>query len=167
MVDMGAIAGAASALKSAYDISKVALGLRDAALLHGKITEMQGEISSALSSAITAQQDQLTMLQTVHALEAKIASFEKLEAEKERYELKPLGWGAMARMLKPTARTTEPPHWACPNCFNDGKIKIIQKQMVVGRGHKWICSGCKGETVAAGEAFAPDGGPKWLDAIAP
>jgi hypothetical protein len=69
MVDMAAIASAATALRSAYELSKAALGVRDEAMIRAKVIEMQAEISSALAGAITAQTDQFAALDRVRELE--------------------------------------------------------------------------------------------------
>jgi rubrerythrin len=149
MVDMTAIAGAASALNSAYNLSKAALGLRDAVLMRGKITEMQGEISSAMANAIAAQHDQMAMLKRINDLEKEVADFKTWEAEKDRYELKSLGYGAFARMLKRDERGTEPPHWICEHCFQKGTIFTIQfttegyTSKNARRG--WFCPSCHNE----------------------
>ena len=83
MVDMAAIAGAATSLKTAIDISKIALGLRDESLIRTKVLEMQGEISSALASAIAAQTDQLAILQRISDLEKEITQLKAWDAELE------------------------------------------------------------------------------------
>ena len=93
MVDMAAIAGAATSLKTAIDISKIALGLRDESLIRTKVLEMQGEISSALASAIAAQTDQLAILQRISDLEKEITQLKAWDAEKENYDLKPIARG--------------------------------------------------------------------------
>jgi hypothetical protein len=144
MVDMAAIAGAASALKTAFDISKVALGLRDAALIRAKVTEMQGEISTALAGAIAAQTDQLAMLQRVNDLEKEVADLKAWEAEKQKYELKDVGHGAFAYVRKADAEPTEPPHWLCTNCYNSGKKSILlrtEKHMGF-QNVLWSCPAC-------------------------
>lgn len=117
MVDMHALASAATALKAAFDISKVALNLRDEAMIRAKVTEMQGEISAALASAITAQTDQMAMLERVRELEKEVANLKAWDAEKTRYELKEVGPGAFARCVKPAAKGADPPHCICPTCY--------------------------------------------------
>src|ERR1700676_1864317 len=101
MIDMGAIVSAAGALKTAYDLSKAAIGLHDAALIRAKVTEMQGEISSALASAIEAQTAQMAMLKQVGDLEKEIANLKAWEDEKKRYALKKLDPGELVYSLKP------------------------------------------------------------------
>ena len=142
MVDMAAIAGAASSLKAAVDIGKLAIGLRDAEMMRAKIIEMQGEISSALASAIAAQTDQMTMLQRVNDLEKEVANLKAWNTEKDNYELTTIARGATAYMLKPDVRDSKPPHWLCTQCFEDRRRSILQLVNEIG-GH-WIynCPGC-------------------------
>ena len=100
MVDMAAIAGAATSLKTAIDISKIALSLRDESLIRTKVLEMQGEISSALASAIAAQTDQLAILQRINDLEKEVAQLKAWDADKQRYELQNVGLGSLAYVVK-------------------------------------------------------------------
>jgi hypothetical protein len=88
VVDMTAIAGLVSSLKAATDISKAMIGLRDTALIQGKVIELQGIILSARQSALSAQSDQFTLLERVRDLEKKLADLGAWGAEKTRYELK-------------------------------------------------------------------------------
>jgi rRNA maturation protein Nop10 len=147
MVDMAAIAGAASALKSALDIAKAALGMHDAALIRAKVTEMQGEISTALASAITAQTDQLAMLNRVNDLEKEVADLKAWDAEKQNYELKDLcaGSGSMAYVIKPDAQGSEPIHCLCAKCYQEGKKRFLQntgERAPGAYGRLWRCPEC-------------------------
>jgi hypothetical protein len=152
---MSAIAGAAGALKSAYELSKAALGLRDAALIREKVIEMQGEISSALAGAITAQTDELTMLKQVQALEAEVARLKAWEGEKPKYELVGLETGAVVYTLKAEERGTEPPHWLCPQCFAGAKKSFLSGTGIqTGRTWGYKCLGCSG-------AIAGTHMPRW------
>jgi rubrerythrin len=82
-------------------------------------------------------------LDRVSELEKEVARFEAWESEKQHYELKDLGWGAFAYMLKPTMRGTEPPHWVCTNCFEHNHKAMLQQIMVKGTGQVWTCPSCK------------------------
>ena len=143
------------AFKSMLDMAKSLKDMSDATIRNGAVIELQGQI-------LSAQADQMALVERIQSLEAKVANFETWDTEKKRYELKNLGWGAQAYMLKPEARGGEPAHWVCPNCFSDRKIKIIQHAMVVGRGTIWICPTCRTETQAPQTAFER-GNPKLLD----
>ncbi len=152
MVDMAAIAAAASALKNAYDISKAALGMRDAALVQSKIGEMQGEISSALASAIAAQTDQMAMLRRIGELEKEVVNFETWKTEKERYELKELApQGIYAYAIKEAVRGAEPAHWICPDCYESRHKSVLQQvTRYPGAADVRLCQRCGWEAYVRG-----------------
>lgn len=163
MVDITAIAAASTALKNAYEISKAALGLRDAALVQGKIIDLQREISAALAGAIEAQTEHMAMLQRIGELEKELGRLETWETEKQKYELQPLGYDCFAYMLKPDARSSEPPHWVCAHCFRNRRVaEIVQNTFIQGEGHRYVCPSCKNRVSPSQEAFEA-GRIKWLD----
>lgn len=125
MVDMAAIGAAATALNTAINIAKAAVGLRDAEMIRAKVLEMQGEISSALASAIAAQTDQFAMLQRVQELEKEVARLKSWETEKERYELKKYAPGVFFYTLKESEARSEPIHSLCAKCYEDEKKSIV------------------------------------------
>ena len=148
-------------LKAAGETVKAMIDLRDAAVFHSKAIELQQQISAALADAISAYESQTTALQRVRELEEKVAKFEKWDAEKNRYEMKNIGWGATVYMLKPEARSTEPPHWVCAHCYQKGEIFIIQNT-VEGKNRTnarrgWFCPSCHNEIEPM------TGEVKWLD----
>ena len=142
MVDMAAISGLVASLRAATDISKAMIGLRDAAMIQGKVIELPGVILSAQQSALSAQSDQFTALERIRELEKEVADFEAWEAEKQKYELKEVSGGAFAFMLKPDARGTEPAHWLCTNCFESHKKSIFQGMPHVARDLLFRCPKC-------------------------
>jgi len=158
MVDMAAIGSAASALKSAFDISKVALGLHDAAVIRAKVGEMQGEISSALASAITAQTDQMAMLKEVGNLKKQIAKMRTWNTEKKRYKMRQLARSAptFAYAIKPDCQGDDPFHCICARCYERGEKSILQfiKYVLHGAGQIALkCPAC--DTIVQSETWPP------------
>jgi RNase P subunit RPR2 len=143
MVDMAAIAGAASALKSAYDLSKAALSAHDHAVVRAKITEMQGEISAALASAITAQTEHMATLSRVRELEAELAERNAWDAERKRYRMERLPPGVLVYTLKEEmAEPDDIPHHICPTCYHRGKKSPLHSD-APGMGiHHLTCHEC-------------------------
>ena len=87
-------------------------------------------ILDSLDKAIEARQAYTEQLDAIRALEAEVAWLESIEYEKQRYELKSIGQGTLAFVLKPDTRGTETPHWLCPNCFAKGKKSFLQNQQI-------------------------------------
>jgi hypothetical protein len=108
MVDGASIAAAIGSLKTAADIAKGFLSLRETAAVQGKVIELQGHILAAQSSALAGQSDQLSLLEEIRSLKAKMAELEAWGAEKKRYELKNVGYSALVYVLKPEERGSTP-----------------------------------------------------------
>lgn len=126
MPDMALIGGLANSLNIAVNISKLAIGLRDQALIQEKIVELTSEIMSAQQSAISAIATQTTLTERVRDLEKQIMDMEAWETEKQRYEMKIAARGATVYAVKEDARGAEPPHWICTNCYQQRKKSILQ-----------------------------------------
>jgi len=146
-MDIGSIAGVASSLKSAGEIVKAMIGLRDAASFQTKLIELNGVILAAQGCALTAQQDQMAMLERVRELEKEVAGLKAWDAEKQKYELKSVYTGAFAYVLKEEAKGSAPPHWLCTNCYERGAKSILQAQ---GRDKDksfeiYQCPGCRSQ----------------------
>jgi rubrerythrin len=147
MVDMAMISGAVSALKAAGDIAKLMIASHDAGVIRQKAIELQAQIFTAQSNALAAQSDQFTLLESVRELKKQIADLEAWETEKQRYELKRVATGALVYSLKPDASGSEPPHWICTTCYQNGRKSFMQQLVVQGLAHNnggtiWICPAC-------------------------
>ena len=120
------IAAGITSLRAALDITKAMIGLRDAEAFRAKSIELQGVVLEALEKSIEARETYAAQADRIRALEAEVADLKAWGAEKENYELKTVGYGTVAYMLKPQARGTEPPHWLCPNCYTQGQKGFLQ-----------------------------------------
>jgi hypothetical protein len=120
------IAAAITSFRMSLDIAKAMVGLRDEETFRAKAIELQTVITDALEKSIDAREAYAAQLDRVHALEAEMAQMKGWDAEKQRYELKSIGTGAVAYVLKPKARAAEAPHWLCPTCFEHGKKSFFQ-----------------------------------------
>jgi hypothetical protein len=58
-----------------------------------------------------------------------VAELETWNAEKQRYELKDVGWGSLAYALKEDARGTEQVHQICAACYQHDKKSILQPRI--------------------------------------
>jgi hypothetical protein len=137
------IAAAVTGIRSALDIAKAMAGLRDAEAFRAKSIELQSVVLEALDKAIEARESYAAQADRVRALEAEVAQLKAWDAEKQRYDLKPIGHGAVAYILKPDARGAETPHWLCPNCFAKGKKAFLQSANKTERAHLLVtCNEC-------------------------
>jgi hypothetical protein len=128
------------------------LNKRDEKLVASKVAEMNGLLGEALSKFVEAQKAQLDEITT---LKAEIKKLRSREAEEQRYELKNVGRGVSAYMLKPAVRGTESPHWLCPTCFDNGKKSHLQFSVhAQGVGSVYRCAGCPA-------VVTTDSAPEW------
>lgn len=144
MVDMGAIAGALQAIKTAKDLAQAMIGLRDAKAIEAKRLEFQSTLIEAQERILAAQEERAELLNRVRTLEEEIAGFKAWGAERERYELKQIAPGAFAYMPKPAVRGSEPPHWLCATCFENRRKAFLQKQAQIARDAIYKCPTCSG-----------------------
>jgi hypothetical protein len=146
---------AITSLRSALDITKAMVGLRDAEAFRSKSIELQGVILESLDKAIEAREAHAAQIDKVRALEIEIAELKTWAAEKRRYELKQLELGVLVYMLKPQYRGPEPPHWLCPNCYGAGKKSFFQPTTRTEAGKRiYECHLCHGKI--------PAETPRWL-----
>lgn len=150
------IAAGITSLRATLDIAKAMVNLRDAEAFRAKSIELQETIMRALDSGIEARESYAKQLDAIRAPEAKVARLEAWDTEKQRYELKSLGTGAVAYVLKPEARGTETPHWLCPNCFHQSKKSFFQNVV-----HCGLLSRTTDQNVKAGKVCEGDALPKW------
>lgn len=152
MLDM--ISGTIGGLKTASELAKSMLDIRDAAMMKTKISELYGVILSAQESALAANADQLTLLKQKGELEARLLQFETWDAEKQRYKLERLEPGVFVRALKPEMANGEPPHQICAACYENGKKFPLQGDEENNGRQKLRCQGC-GTVVTVGRFVPP------------
>ena len=142
------ITAAVTSIRAAYDLTKAMIALRDADLLADRARELNVLMLDVLEKGVSAREAQAAQLDEINLLKAEIMQLKAWDAEKERYELKKIGTGAVAYSLKPAMRGSEPPHWLCPNCYSQGKKAFLQSANRNERGRALVtCNGC-GTTVA-------------------
>jgi hypothetical protein len=161
MIDAGSIAAAIGSLKTAADIAKGFLDLKEAAAVQGRVIELQGVILSAQSSALAAQSEQMTSLDRIRQLERQIAHLEAWDMEKKRYQLAEVAPGLTAYSLKPGMENGEPPHQICASCYNKGHKSPLQVETrYPGMAEVLVCHDCGSELYVHGQRHKDHSGPR-------
>src|ERR1700730_13465580 len=143
MVDMSAITGFATSVRTAVEITRAMKDLHDANLLQTKTFELTREIMAAQSYAMEAVAAQSALQDRVRQLEEEKAKLEAWESEKKRYELKDLYRGFFAYILKPGMESGEDQHALCTNCYQRGFKSILQTSgHPTIHEHFWFCPSC-------------------------
>jgi hypothetical protein len=114
-------------LKTAYDLAKDLVNLHDATVRQGKVAELQRQILDAQQSAIDANQERATLMETISQLKGKVAQLEAWNTEKNRYRKVEVAPGVIAYALKQD-EDREPAHYACTDCYSDNRISILKPE---------------------------------------
>ena len=150
-MDAITVGGALSSFKTLTDIAQSFLQVRDTTLIQGKVVELQSAIIGAQNETMAIQAAQAPLLARVDKLEKEIVRFKDWEGEKQRYHLKELVVGVLAYAMKSEAANSEPPHYICPNCYNQGKKSILQRTVPGSvRTLSLKCPDCRVELMIAG-----------------
>jgi hypothetical protein len=150
MPDITAIAQALGAFKALKDIGEATIGLANATAFRERQIEFQGKIIEAQSALMALQEEHATLAETIRGLEKEVADLKEWNTQKQDYELKDLGGGSTAYTFRQEKRGTEPPHYLCTQCYDDGKRSILQRtgDMKPGRWIPYRCNRCRLELVA-------------------
>jgi len=144
IVDISLIQGTIYSLKLAGDLAKSLFELKSISDVQAKVVELQSIILSAQSSALAANAHQTTMIEEIRNLKEEIARVKAWEKEKQRYKLIDPWPGTVLYALKKECSSSEPPHWICTKCYEDGIKSILNPQIKAIR-LVWVCPKCKCE----------------------
>lgn len=109
--------------------------------LVSKLTSVQRECISLVELARSFQEEAVT-------LKAKIAEFEDFKVQSESYVLHKMESGTLVYSIKAAADGGELTVNACPHCFHQKKISILQPSTEKSvKGAYWIhfCPSCKSD----------------------
>jgi hypothetical protein len=98
--------------------------------------------------AFAEQEERGALLREISALEEKLASFEAWSTEQGRYELKDVGAGSLAYVIKESVRGAEPVHQLCARCFQHREKSILQPRQTQTED-RLFCPECKTEIKVA------------------
>lgn len=125
MVDIPSISAAIMGLRTAAEIARAMKSLHDLADVQSKVIDLQSAILDAQTSALAAQSDQFTMMQRLRELEEEVRQVRAWEETKQRYKLITPWPGCHVYALKAVHMNNDPPHWICPQCYEDGKKSLL------------------------------------------
>jgi Zn finger protein HypA/HybF involved in hydrogenase expression len=147
MVDMSAIGIVMSSLNAAVNITKAMKDVHDATVLDAKVFELQRAMLDTQSAVFAVNEERSALIERVGALEKEISDLREWETEKQKYELKALdSTGVYAYARKAIPGDTEPHHFLCANCYQNGQKSILQATVHLAmRKRVHFCPRCKSE----------------------
>ncbi len=142
MVDVVSIQGAIGSLSLAFDLTKKFLKMKTVAEVQGIVIDLQSEILSAQNSAIAVQASQSALIAKIRDLKEEVARVKAWEEQKQRYALVH-ACGTVTYALKEDCKGTEPPHWICTKCYEDGIKSILNPCTHTPGAISFCCPRCK------------------------
>jgi rubrerythrin len=115
---VGELFAGIGAFKTMFDIAKAMKDMDDTVRRNAAIAELGEQI-------IAAQTRYAAAIEEIGSLKEKLGRLETWNTEKQKYELKDLG-GVFAYALKTEAQGSEPPHYICASCYENGNKSILQ-----------------------------------------
>ena len=132
MVD---IATGYSALTAAFEIAKGIKNIDDRVKLNAAVIELQEKILSAQQAATEAKA-------RMQEMERRIQTFDDWAETESRYALKNFGCQTYAYEAKSEHLNELPQHLACPNCFRERRLSILQYDGDYWGKKKFKCLAC-------------------------
>jgi hypothetical protein len=133
-MDLSLFSQATSSLSAAVTLAKSFVGLRDEAQRLAATNELLAEINEAhskISALLIAHADRAAehqaALREKRDLEEELRRVKAEKADLENYALHELSPGVFVYARRPGVESTEPMHYLCAPCRNDGKKSILQR----------------------------------------
>jgi hypothetical protein len=136
-----------SAFKTMFDTAKALKDMNDAVIRNAAVSDLWEQIFAAQTRYASA-------IEEIHNLEKKLAEFENWKAQKQRYELKDVGLGALAYVVKESMSDSEPPHQICAACYQHDKKSILQPDETVTE-KILVCPECKSRLTVGHNSWGP------------
>lgn len=144
-MDLSLFSQATSSLSAAVTLAKSFVGLRDEAQrlvatneLLAQINEAHGKISALLIAHAESAAEHQAALREKRELEEELRRVKAEKADLENYALRELSPGVFVYARSTGVESTEPLHYLCAQCRNDGKKSILQR----GENHGSIFHRC-------------------------
>jgi hypothetical protein len=108
-----------------------------------KVVAIQSELASVQNGYLALLQQNTALVSEKDELKKEISRLKTWDHEKQRYQLTNYGDGAaLVYSLKESMSNSEPAHWICTNCYEQGKRTILQPASINGFAHL-VCPSCK------------------------
>ncbi|MGR5447114.1 hypothetical protein ACPV47_19620 [Vibrio jasicida] len=142
-MDLVAIQGAISSLKTAVDISKSFSEMKSEADIQSKVIALQTALLEAQSSALSATAAQFELQERIRELEARLEERDDWSLTRNKYSLvTPWRIPSQVYALKESESNGEPAHFICINCFSNEKKSLLNAAKDKGGFIQLVCPSC-------------------------
>lgn len=135
---------AASGLKTAIDLTKTLVDVRD----NAKLAAIKSELLGLL---LEAREESLTLAAEKRELAERVRQFEQWDRDAEGYKLADIGNGCMAYVEREPSGEAENQPALCANCYHERRKSILVPYYVsAGRAKAMQCHACGSEMITYG-----------------
>lgn len=149
------IAGALASTKTAADIAKSLMTLREEDVIRSRVFELNASLMELQQQMMTAQREQMALIDQVAELKEALRVTNAKSQVLDQYKLLSAGPGQVVYTLKDEFKEGQPPHFCCTNCYDDGKRSILKGAPSREGRMFFYCPGCKFQTYI-GTAYIPE-----------
>lgn len=142
-------------IKTAIDLARTVKDITDDIELKEKTSELYNSIISLQNGIMSMQAENHSLLQENQALSKKLMKVETWENEKSKYSLREICSKVFVYASEETDTNTEPHHWICAKCYNQGVKSILQFKDAAYSGHYYVCHNCTSEICDHSKAQQP------------
>jgi hypothetical protein len=144
-MDPSGILAITSALKSAVDITKGIMSLKNQSEVQAHVIELNSKLIEAQQAIFAISESHGQAKDRIKELEEQISKMNNWDHEKARYTLKSPWPGVPVTVyhLKKSHANGEEPHWLCPNCFEVGRKSVLNTMQKRGERVHLSCPSCK------------------------
>lgn len=136
-----------TSLKTAADIAKTLLALRDAAQFNSQLADLLSAVVDARLQTVAIQESHTSITSRVKELEDEIKRLKSWSEEAEKYEVLEVASGLFAYVSKDNVQTMQSAQKLCSNCFHKYIKSFLQQASEDHRTRSLSCHGCKSTVV--------------------
>jgi DNA-directed RNA polymerase subunit RPC12/RpoP len=139
-----------TSLKTATDIAKTLLALREAAQFNSQINDLLQAVVEARLQAVAIQESHTSVSSRVKELENEIERMKSWQAEAENYKVLEVARGLFAYVAKDNQQPLQSTQKLCSNCFHQNIKAFLQQASEEQRMRSLSCHRCKSKVVFRG-----------------
>lgn len=139
---------AMAAIKETAALAKLITDAKTESEVNAAVSDLVSKLTSVQRECIFLVELARTLQEEAVALKAKIAEFEDFKIQSESYALYKMESGTLVYSAQVTHNGVQFTVNACPHCFHQKKISILQPGTEKGvKGYYWVhfCPSCKSD----------------------
>lgn len=156
-MDIASITATVTGLKAAGDIVNGLLSAKTSSAINAAVAELNSHLLTVQREAMAANAEQFAMVEEIRTLKEEIATMKAWDCEKERYKLTIIGdTGIVTYALQEAMSNSEPPHYLCTHCYEDGRKSILSPRKRKNTHVMFVCGRCGDESHTMNSHIDPE-----------